>query len=491
MKAVIVDKKGRYAVALSDDGSIIKIRNRNYEIGQVFEMKKRLNFDIGKFTKITAAAALFLLVIGIGAFTYFHQSTYVSLDVNPSVEFSLNMYDRVLSVKGVNDDGEQILENIDIDNLSNKTIDEAIKLTVQNIADQGFFDSDVTGEMVIAVSGKDLNKSAELADKLKQISEKAAKEKNVTIEVEAEGVGRERVEQAKALGITPGKLRLIEKLENSAEDPESIIVEEWKDKTVKEIQKAIRARKIEKSLSEDQKAIIEPALEAYKAAVAKAGEDFNTAFDAIKENYKQQINAFRTQYSDSNELRTKLNELKRKMLEERRSEMEKLSDAVKAAREAFLKATENLGLPEDVLLQYLRAVTENIMTTDKGYKDFLRLFDVVDKARTDTNSKDESKSAANDNESKPAGDNDRKSATDNRNGKGSGKDKTNSNEKNIKDTSSLTQSDSADTNSKAVDKDKTGKRKTEQKKQSDKKSEQSGEQQPDKAKERKENGKVN
>jgi hypothetical protein len=239
---------------------ISKIRNTNYKIGQVFEMKERLSFDIRKFMKITAIAASFFMVIGISAFTYFHQSTYVSIDVNPSLEFSLNMYDRVLSVKGVNDDGTQILENVGLDNLSNKKIDEAIELAVQNIVEQGYFDSDTTGEMVITVSGKDLKKSSELADKLKRISEETANEKNVTVEVEAEGVGKERVEQAKELGITPGKLRLIEKLKNSAEDPESIKVDDWKDKSVKEIRKATRAREIENSLSDDQKTIIEPLL---------------------------------------------------------------------------------------------------------------------------------------------------------------------------------------------------------------------------------------
>jgi hypothetical protein len=464
-------------------------------------MKKSLNFDIRKFTKITAIAASFLMVIGIGAFTYFHQSTYVSLDVNPSLEFSLNMYDRVLSVKGVNDDGVQILENVDLDNLSNKTIDEAIKLTVQNITEQGYFDGDTTGEMVITVSGKDLKKSAELADKLKKISEETASEKNATVEVEAEGVGKERVEQAKELGITPGKLRLIEKLKESANDPESIKVDDWKNKSVKEIQKATRAKKTENLLSEDQKTLIEPALEAFKAAVVKAGEDFNTAFDAIKTNYIQQINDLKAQYTDSGEMKKKLNELRIKMLEERRAELTKLSEAVEKAKETFIKATENLGLSEDVLFQYVKFVSEATVNPNDGYKDFLSLFAAADNKNKKTESKTESKTdtKSKENDSKTTGNDNSKSSTSTDNGnvkdnskdsdKDSSKDSTKSNSKIEKDTSSQTESGSAVTNSKPADKDKKNEQKTENK-QNDQ-SDQQKEQQSNSDTKAKNNGKGN
>ena len=40
MKAVIVEKRGDFAVVLCDNGSIIRIKNKNCDIGQVIEMKK-------------------------------------------------------------------------------------------------------------------------------------------------------------------------------------------------------------------------------------------------------------------------------------------------------------------------------------------------------------------------------------------------------------------------------------------------------------------
>ena len=48
----------------------------------------------------------------------------------------------------------------------------------------------------------------------------------------------ERVEVARELGVTPGKLNLVEKLISSSDGSESINLEEWLDKPVKDIMKA-------------------------------------------------------------------------------------------------------------------------------------------------------------------------------------------------------------------------------------------------------------
>ena len=52
-----------------------------------------------------AASAAVVLACSVGAYAYTVPCSYVSLDVNPSLEFSLNRFDRVLSVSGVSKDG--------------------------------------------------------------------------------------------------------------------------------------------------------------------------------------------------------------------------------------------------------------------------------------------------------------------------------------------------------------------------------------------------
>ena len=57
MKAVIVDIKQNSVVALNDEGCMVKIKNNNYQIGQVIELKKRTN---SKFVKSVSAAIVLL-----------------------------------------------------------------------------------------------------------------------------------------------------------------------------------------------------------------------------------------------------------------------------------------------------------------------------------------------------------------------------------------------------------------------------------------------
>jgi hypothetical protein len=243
MKAVIVEIKGCIAAVLSDDGCIVTIKNNNYEIGQVIQMstpKVRLTKKIAAI----AASAAALVVFSVGSWAYASPYSYVSLDVNPSIEYTLNRFDRVLSVKAVNDDGEEILKEIDLDDLQYKNIEEAMTKTVEQISELGYFentaDQDIDAGIIIAISGKDTQKADELAQDLQQMVEQKIEENGEEVLVEAFSVGLERVEKARELGVTPGKLNLVEKLQAASGDPESINIDEWLAKPVKEIMKATK-----------------------------------------------------------------------------------------------------------------------------------------------------------------------------------------------------------------------------------------------------------
>ncbi len=237
MKAVIVEVKGRSAAVLYDDGQIAEVRNQNYTIGQVIEIKEFIKRK-RRFIPIAAAAAVLMLMFSTGAYAYYTPYSYVSLDVNPSIEYSLNRFDRVLKVTGVNDDGKEIVKELSLERLGNKKIDEAIALTIKQIEEEGFFEGNLEGGIVISTSAKDLKRSERLAADLQENAEKAVAKENV--EVEAYAVGLERVLKAHELGVTPGKLNLVEKLRDSAEDSDMVDMEEWLDKPVKEIMYEIK-----------------------------------------------------------------------------------------------------------------------------------------------------------------------------------------------------------------------------------------------------------
>jgi hypothetical protein len=251
MKAVIVEIKNGNAAVLSDDGCIKTIKNNNYEIGQVIQISSPKLHLSKKFAALAASAAA-LVVFSVGTWAYASPYSYVSVDVNPSIEYTLNRFNRVLNIKATNDDGEELLDEISLDNLKNQTIKDAITATVQQIADTGYFNSDMDGGIVITTSGQNENKAAELAQVLEQTVIEKVVETGDDIQIEAYNVSLERVEQAHELGVTPGKLNLIEKLQAASSDPTAVDIDEWIDKPVREIMKA--TKDIKKAASDSESA---------------------------------------------------------------------------------------------------------------------------------------------------------------------------------------------------------------------------------------------
>jgi len=259
MKSVVVEIKAGYAAVLSEDGCISKIKNKNYIIGQVIEMKSSKFKNINKLVMCSALTAMIAIAGGITLWAYKTPYSYVSLDVNPSIEYSLNRFDKVISITAVNNDGQEILNKLELDKLENENIEDVIAETVNQISKDGYFDNsidnDIDGGIIIATSGEYLEKSDELAEKLQKSLENEIEEIGEDIKLETISVGLERVQKAKELGVTPGKLNLVEKLQNSSADPESIIVEEWLNKPVKDIMRAIkenRKAKVEQNETSDE-----------------------------------------------------------------------------------------------------------------------------------------------------------------------------------------------------------------------------------------------
>jgi len=259
MKSVVVEIKAGYAAVLSEDGCISKIKNRNYIIGQVIEIKSSKFKNINKLVMCSALTAMIAIAGGITLWAYKTPYSYVSLDVNPSIEYSLNRFDKVISITAVNNDGQEILNKLELDKLENENIEDVIAETVNQISKDGYFDNsidnDIDGGIIIATSGEYLDKSDKLAEKLQKSLENEIEEIGEDIKLETISVGLERVQKAKELGVTPGKLNLVEKLQNSSADPESIIVEEWLNKPVKDIMRAIkenRKAKVEQNETSDE-----------------------------------------------------------------------------------------------------------------------------------------------------------------------------------------------------------------------------------------------
>ena len=210
MKAIIVEIKGRHAAVLTDDGIVSKIKNRNYCIGQEIVIKNNRN----KLIRMTAAAAAAIMLFVTPAWAYLTPYSYVSIDVNPSFEFLINRFDRVLTVRGFNDDGRELSKDINIDGLKNKEVQNAVKSVLNELKNKGYIIEGQEGGVTIATSSKSEAKKDVLFEKLRTaVNEEEAPEKTKDNEIKT------KIEKSKEPEITE---KLEEKEESAAQQTETI-----------------------------------------------------------------------------------------------------------------------------------------------------------------------------------------------------------------------------------------------------------------------------
>lgn len=236
MKAVIVDLNENDAVALRDDGRFEKIKNKNYTIGQELTMQPQ----VIRFPKQAAIAASAAVVIaacgGVGSYTWSNPISYVSLDINPSIAYSLNEFNRVIAVDGMNDEGAAIVDAIG-GSLKNTDISTALTITVEQLSTEAYLDAENTNYMIIGVySDKDSK-----ADALMSTVDEFTANSVDTCSITTVNVSKETKESADSYGITAGKMELINEIASVAADPKEVDPAALSELTVAELEQTKNA----------------------------------------------------------------------------------------------------------------------------------------------------------------------------------------------------------------------------------------------------------
>ncbi len=211
MKMVILEVAGNYAAALSDDGTISRIPNQDYQVGQTLmsvQPKRPVRFTVYA-RRIAAVAAVFVLMLVAAGFAIGTPVTYVSLDVNPSVEYKLNMFDQVVEVVSVNDAAEELLQDA---TFAYQPAECAIKQTVHLLSESNYLKSEGKNNILVSATGSVTSKTKSVLNTITQ----ATREATVSVDVSADIIAIESslsdLKQAKELGTTPGKLLLVNQM---------------------------------------------------------------------------------------------------------------------------------------------------------------------------------------------------------------------------------------------------------------------------------------
>ena len=143
MKYLVMETHPAYAVVLDERGRFLKAANLHYQVGETVEdvvelrlppARRRLRPAWGAVGALAAAACLCLGFFGYWQPNFVPYGT-LRIQINPDVELSVSKTDRVLDLRGLNADGEALLEGLD---LKGEDSDDAVEELVEHALEQGY-----------------------------------------------------------------------------------------------------------------------------------------------------------------------------------------------------------------------------------------------------------------------------------------------------------------------------------------------------------------
>lgn len=187
MHAVVMEKKKRICAVLCDDGCFRQLSG-DYAIGEeisvVIDNSKTCHVkgsrtsqkSIYKLLLPYVAAAVVIVVSGL-AYTYeaVLAYSYVTVDVNPSIEYTLNRLNRVISVAALNEDAASIVDALD-SSVKNKTLSDAISETVDILQENNYL-LDADASMLVDVTTENEETLQDLSSKVSS----ALENKNINL----------------------------------------------------------------------------------------------------------------------------------------------------------------------------------------------------------------------------------------------------------------------------------------------------------------------
>ncbi|MGL5438014.1 MAG: anti-sigma-I factor RsgI family protein [Lachnospiraceae bacterium] len=163
---------------------------------------------------LTAAACLCIAAMGGGTF-YYHAmnrvvESVIGLDVNPSVELSVNRKNRVLEASALNEEAVIILGDMDLEGVD---VNVAVNAVVGSMVTNGYFD-ELDNAILVTVTNDSISKASQLRTSIVDDIEKTLEENQVQAVVyDQQVIERDEIKQlAQQYGISYGKAYFLKEL---------------------------------------------------------------------------------------------------------------------------------------------------------------------------------------------------------------------------------------------------------------------------------------
>jgi hypothetical protein len=151
MNGIIIEVNKRKAVVMIENYGIKTVKNKNYDIGdciQICDKPSSAHFSFKKYTAIFTAI-IFIVFIGIFSVNFYDknytESYSVTVDINPLIKFYANDNNKLIKIEPLNSDAKIL----DLKELNNKNINEALKLYITICYDAGYINENVIINIIV------------------------------------------------------------------------------------------------------------------------------------------------------------------------------------------------------------------------------------------------------------------------------------------------------------------------------------------------------
>lgn len=331
-KGIVMEMAPKYLIVMTSDGKFIKLsrKDRSCRIGEEIQFSAPgilWNKPSKTIASALIAAVLFGMIVfaGLGSFLNSNQVVaYVSVDINPSVEFGIDENEKVIEAYGLNEDGKELMKYIDFEG---KFLEEVSTMLMTEANLRGYFNKYLQyheGTIVITstlMSESTLFDEEQAALKVKKSLEDVIKEKHPN---EAENfavtlvpTSKEVREEAQKQGKSTGKLA-VELLSKEHED--IISAEATEGLSIHEAAKQLGGvGKLIQSNKAETRVILDELLKIEKEQKKEQKRTDKEAKEAEKENKK---NSQKGKQQGNNELPIDLDKSKQKPSKIDRTEKE-------------------------------------------------------------------------------------------------------------------------------------------------------------------------
>lgn len=272
MKAVVMELRDGQAAILTVDGSFEIVQDQGYSIGQTIQIEAdeyltesyRQKAETGdrshgfrrsskqhssrssahsvRYIPRVAAAIVVCVLLAGGITIYAVPYSTVSIDVNPSFAVSLNVYDRILSVNAYSEDDREAAERLQ-EQIKGKTLSEGVEAVLDYFDEQSYLEEG-TSEIVASVSSH-FGRNEKLQTAMEQSVEawnrnQSSLQKDSRVDLDVVELDNDLINEAKDLGVSPGKLGKVKQLQESADDPAEVNTDEWLNRPVREIEQKLQ-----------------------------------------------------------------------------------------------------------------------------------------------------------------------------------------------------------------------------------------------------------